>query len=133
MPTLPASLLSYFASKVGLSSTDREERETGMGQPRNRSPEQLWSRHPYRRTKAADHVDPLPAAQPIGDSGSAEELSMRIKHKLFNDDEGNAHVVWIIVDRETANGRPSLLEQLAQEPESGFTRVSDGVYYKRYL
>lgn len=43
------------------------------------------------------------------------------------------HVVWIIVDRGTSDDdRPSLLEQLAEEPESGFTKVSDGVYFQRY-
>jgi hypothetical protein len=104
-----------------------------MGRPRNRSPEQLWSRHPDRGSEAADHVDSLQQAEQGGGSASAEEFLVKLKHKLFNDEDGNPHVVWIIVDREARHPRPSLLERLAQEPESGFTRVSDGIYYKRYL
>ena len=58
---------------------------------------------------------------------------MKIKHKLYQDTDG-AHVAFIVVDVEEARKLPdpTLLQVIAEEPGSGFTKMDEGVYMISY-
>jgi hypothetical protein len=60
---------------------------------------------------------------------------MKIKHKLYTGTDGEAHIAFIVVDLEKvrADEPMPLLQMLAEEPDSGFTKLDEGVYLQRYL